>query len=580
MEEGLSCYFYDYSSRLQISYNRKQHGTNLGMTYICAMTNHVAMEDTSDVSDAENQLKLEFEETEPSVVKLVVMQPSSTMMYYVRIRDGTAYLHTSYMTPLSCSSSMKSIAGIECSRWPKHIEDSWLIRQRPARWPTKDMLTEAVKEKCVVVPDKTSGPLSWRLNFMLPIRSLIKRGTNSHQRHCYRIFKLLINNSSKPNMHLPSYAVKSIFLYALEKLPSVYWEQNKGVCLLHMLDELLSSLQQKNMPDYFITSWNLLESVPEDECQGLYQRILAVRQFPIISIVLTSEREGLPGSSIAEPLIEHIDSINSGHYVEGSEKDVFLHVTMEDVKNNLYMFSFKRAVDTFMELYDDYLQSNEHPPSVEEFASSYMQDVPQKMQWWFYFFLDHFYQRQALSIIMRNFGGTPIGILLGPNRKKGTFDEVIVPPPLMQSSKSSYEPDVAFLMELTQYLIMAEEHQESAHYLMELVRVLKEKLKLYSENDHPTSTHTEHGHYQTDYHNQVMSLRYYMAMVTVLYQLFNRLKHLDSVELFSEYIEDAENVCAILGKPDNYYYLAMFYKGLGCLEKYREAWNVYNNGVD
>lgn len=575
--EGLEC---NFTSLLQISYNksRKQY-RHLGITGIRFVKEHMAYNNMNDVSEEENQFLLEFDDLDSSPwVKLVVIKPSTKTLLYTKIRNGTAYLSAYYMPCVNDTRrNSKLIRGIECLNWPKNIVDSWLSRKRLAGWPNEEMLSEVIKEKCMVVPNTNHDTLSWRLNFMLPIRALIKRDTNADQRHCYKIFKMLVDSVSKENLNLPSYAVKVIFLYALEEIPSVHWEQNKGICLFHMLDMLLSCLHKKHMSDYFITIWNLLEDVTDDECKTLYSRLSATRQFPIIAVVLASEVHGLPASAVAEPLIEHIQSIERGHYVMGSEKDVFLQISIEAVKNKLWYYCFKDSVQEFVEMYEDARLSNDYTPSMEEFASSYFLDLPNRLVWWFYFFLDHFYQRRSLVANMGAYGGRTIGSLLSPNRKSGVFDEVFVPPQLLTEYKgrSSYEPDVAFLMELTQYLSLSEEVNHSAHYQMELVRLLKEKLKLCSETE--GFSNMVQGSHQANYQGQIMSLQYYVTLMTVLQQLFRSLKYLKSVELFSEYIEDAENACAIIGKPDNYYYLAQFYRELGCTEKYREAISVYNN---
>lgn len=575
--EGLECTF---TSLLQISYNRsKNTHQNLGFTIIRSIKKHMAFNNMNDVSEGENQFLLEFDDLDSSPwVKLVLIKPSTVTFQYMKIRNGTAYLSAFYMPCLNDTTrNSKLIRGIECLNWPQNILDSWLSRKRFAGWPNEELLSEVIKEKCVVVPNTNHDALSWRLNFMLPIRALIKRGTNAEQRQCYMIFKMLVDSVSKENLNLPSYAVKTIFLYALEEIPSIHWEQNKGICLLHMLDKLLSCLHKKHMPDYFITIWNLLEDLTDDECKNLYSRLLATRQLPIIAVVLATEVHGLPASTVAEPLIEHIQSIERGHYVMGSEKDVFLQISIEAVKSKLCYHCYKDSVQEFVEMYEDARLSNDYTPSMEEFASSYFLDLPNRLVWWFYFFLDHFYQRRSLVANMGAYSGRTIGSLLGPSRKPGVFDEVLVPHQLLTEYKGRnlYEPDVCFLTELTQNLSFSEEYSHSAHYQMELVRLLKEKLKSCTEAE--GFSNTIQGSHQANYQGQIMSLQHYVTLMTVLQELFRSLKYLKSVDLFSEYIEDAENACAIIGKPYNYYYLAQFYKELGCTEKYREAISVYNN---
>ncbi|XP_062572452.1 uncharacterized protein LOC134234405 [Saccostrea cucullata] len=559
-----------------MSYNKRER--SFCFTLLSISNECVILNDIHEKSEVDNHFCLDFENMPPSLTKLVVIQPSFYASAYIKFKDGTAYLSANFLLHYSSNKGkVKMIPGIECLKWPADILNSWLARERPACWPSKDIIAKVSEEKCVVVPCESSDELTWRLNFMLPIRVLIKEGTTSHQRHCYRVFKLLIDGiASTKKINLSSYAVKSIFLYAMEKIPLDFWTNNKGGCLLYLLDRLLFSIHKMEIPDYFIPAWNLLEDVAEEEIQSLYSRILAIRQFPIISIVLVTEKRGLPGSSIAEPLIDHIESIKSGHYIEGSERDVFFQISIEDVKNKLYNYFIRDATDSFVELYEEFLSFNRDGPSLEEFACSYFQDLPNSMQWWFYFFLDHLHNSRALQFIMGMFGGTPIGDLLGPDRKKGKFDEVRVPDPLLQESKiyiTLQETDVAFLTDLSMKLAVTREYDLCSHYTMELIRLLKEKVKATADS---YQSKNDKALYQTNYQGQTLTLQYYMVMMSSFQRLFTALKELGNTDLFTEYIEDAENACALIGIPDNYYYLAEFYRGLGCAEKYREAMRIYN----
>lgn len=85
-----------------------------------------------------------------------------------------------------------------------------------------------------------------------------------------------MDSVSKEDLNLLFYVVKIIFFYVLEEILFVYWEKNKGICLLYMLDMLLFCFYKKYMLDYFIIIWNLLEDVIEDECKVFYLRLLVI----------------------------------------------------------------------------------------------------------------------------------------------------------------------------------------------------------------------------------------------------------------------------------------------------------------
>lgn len=178
---------------------------------------------------------------------------------------------------------------------------------------------------------------------------------------------------------------------------------------------------------------------------------------------------------------------------------------------------------------------------------------------------------------MKTFNNKTINSLLKPNKKTKIFNKIFIPHQLLTKYKkhNSYKPNITFLLKLTQHLNFSKKYNHNTHYQIKLIHFLKKKLKSYSKTKN--FSNTIQNNHQTNYQNQIISLQYYILLISILQQLFKSLKNLKSIKLFSKYIKNTKNTYTIIKKPNNYYYLTQFYKKLKYTKKYHKTINIYNN---
>ena len=147
---------------------------------------------------------------------------------------------------------------VKCPIWPD-VAIEWCLRRRPSGWPDPETLVTAINSGCHVVPIAnrlSSWPLvEWRFSFTVAETQLARTLSDS-QRHCYVLFKVLVQHAVRPHQGLSTYCLKNIMYWAMEKIPVYYWsdENHPGLarCFLYLIDQVLHCLSEHDLPHYFM----------------------------------------------------------------------------------------------------------------------------------------------------------------------------------------------------------------------------------------------------------------------------------------------------------------------------------------
>lgn len=154
--------------------------------------------------------------------------------------------------------------GIKCKFWPNCAKE-WVTR--PRLWPSKQEILAIANEGVHVMiksPTPTNDLLLWRISFARAEYSIARLPlvywyTVVPQRLMKNFIQDL--NINKPKI-LTSYHIKTMFLYALERLPEEYWinGENRLKTVLGIIDELIFCLATHECKHYFMPQVNLLKS--------------------------------------------------------------------------------------------------------------------------------------------------------------------------------------------------------------------------------------------------------------------------------------------------------------------------------
>ena len=143
--------------------------------------------------------------------------------------------------------------------WPK-VAREWVKRQR--KWPSPHKVNKVIQEgfHLVVKPPKNNDhpECDFRISFS-HAEYLLSQEMNDIQRECYLCLKRYHRAylSTQPKT-LVSFHLKNIFLQTLEETDGEMWtESNRAECMMRLLGNLLTALTKKDLPHYFVQSYNL-----------------------------------------------------------------------------------------------------------------------------------------------------------------------------------------------------------------------------------------------------------------------------------------------------------------------------------
>ena len=103
----------------------------------------------------------------------------------------------------------------------------------------------------------------WRYSFSLAERTLMTSITEE-QKMCYLIFKYLFSRYIKLESVITTYTAKTIFLWALETVPTDQWTNATiGDRVKDLMEELRTCVKNKYCQHYFITGCNTLQQMDD-----------------------------------------------------------------------------------------------------------------------------------------------------------------------------------------------------------------------------------------------------------------------------------------------------------------------------
>jgi len=142
--------------------------------------------------------------------------------------------------------------------WPK-VAREWIKRDR--KWPSPETVDKVIQEgyHMVVKPPKNGDSKCYfRISFS-HAEYLLSQEMNEVQRECYRCLKKFHRaHLSKPAKCLVTFHLKNILLQTIEETGVEMWtEDNRAECMMKLLGNLLEVLTKKDLPHFFVSSYNL-----------------------------------------------------------------------------------------------------------------------------------------------------------------------------------------------------------------------------------------------------------------------------------------------------------------------------------
>ena len=170
-----------------------------------------------------------------------------------------------YISGKHITSAAWDVATVIRIKWWPDIAREWIFRDR--NWPSQLVVTNMTKMTYLITKpsDEQKSTLELRYSFAHLERELaLKR--SSDQGYIYLIFKSMFYKWIKPidSEAISSFVAKTIMFWASEKYPpeSKMWQKASSIyAVTYLFRELLSALEKKHLPYYFIPCINIIERV-------------------------------------------------------------------------------------------------------------------------------------------------------------------------------------------------------------------------------------------------------------------------------------------------------------------------------
>lgn len=162
--------------------------------------------------------------------------------------------------------------------WP-HYAEEWIVRNRPANFPSPEFVNSESRKGALVVPTGYKGSshahIEWRFSFSLLELEIIHIWPDNATK-CYVILKLLIKQISRTFLDLSctlsSYHLKTLVFWLVEEFGIAYWNDHCLVdCLILCISRLILWAKDGYIPHYFIKQNNLFDMVESSRHMMLIQ---------------------------------------------------------------------------------------------------------------------------------------------------------------------------------------------------------------------------------------------------------------------------------------------------------------------
>ena len=170
---------------------------------------------------------------------------------------------------------------LECE-WPADAKMNWLQRQR--YWPSEKTVQDIAQGSCYLHPlwNKEEPIDESKMTFQMTFgvaEYLLFLETGPKERQCIVVLKAIKAKYFHDSQILSSFVMKVVFFWHLESTPlSERQGMGRGELLVCLLDKLVSFLNDKNLPDFFIPSVNLLQHFDAGDIKNTCKQVKRVKR--------------------------------------------------------------------------------------------------------------------------------------------------------------------------------------------------------------------------------------------------------------------------------------------------------------
>lgn len=270
----------------------------------------------------------------PGFVKIVFSPYGMKTNYFLPSNALSLPIGAQYSGKNRLNYKVTSFVSMTIKSWPD-MAQSWISRVRTEEWPPAGLVNSIVEAGYNVIP--YCHPMSsdsfneCQILFVEAEHKLFHEAVSKHQKYCFIMFIAFCVQTMHDNKSISYRHFKHVFFYACERIPSEYWETRPGSCVLYLIDMLMRCVKARNLPNYFIENYNMIDHLTDSEIRDLDERLVLLRSQPVLFLKMVNTN--LERSPLIESIIDRVSKdvplFSNQRNLKSSVLNVFVPATID-----------------------------------------------------------------------------------------------------------------------------------------------------------------------------------------------------------------------------------------------------------
>ncbi|XP_052060308.1 uncharacterized protein LOC127700731 isoform X2 [Mytilus californianus] len=329
-------------------------------------------------------------------------------------------------------------SGIYSPFWPEKAT-SWRSRSRDANWPSPDLIDSIVSEGVYYIGNPhTNSPdpdIEFQICFGVVERRLANEALSKEQRYCFIVFKALVSHTLMGDESIESSHLKSVFFSCCEQVPQQYWSSRVSGCILYLVDTLIRQIDHGNIPNYFISTYNMIDHLTHEQLQGVLGKLQNLRTNPLIALYSIAYQNMVTNADeIYQDIRMDIEDFHEHKSVRHSVIFALVPAKIKQAAKYLELNSFDVAIEIIQEAHEDRLlvsTCEDNIPFVA-FVTEVTNSFGLTKQWWLCVHADETLGTALAAELSLLHSPIPLHEIVG-SETADRYGDLLIPRPLAES---------------------------------------------------------------------------------------------------------------------------------------------------
>ncbi|XP_063439798.1 uncharacterized protein LOC134721040 isoform X2 [Mytilus trossulus] len=332
----------------------------------------------------------------------------------------------------------KKYSGIYSPFWPEEAK-AWQSRSRDANWPSPDLIDSIVSEGVYYIGNPHTNSfdpdIEFQICFGVAERRLANEALSKEQRYCFIVFKALVSHTLMGDELIESAHLKSVFFSCCEQVPQQYWSSRVSGCILYLIDTLTRQIDNGNIPNYFISSNNMIDHFSQKQLQGVIGKLQNLRTNPLIALYSIAYQNMVTNADeIYQDIRMDIDDFHEHKSVRHSVIFALVPAKIKQAAKYIERNSFDVAIEIIQEAHEDRLlvsTCEDNIPFVA-FVTEVTNSFGLTKQWWLCVHADETLGTALATELSLLHSPMPLHEIVGTDIAD-RYGDLLIPRPLAES---------------------------------------------------------------------------------------------------------------------------------------------------